>query len=168
MSSIVIDSDGLIKLAKAGLLEPLTRRHACWIAEAVYREVVQQGLRAGYSDARAVQDLLDRGMVKRRHKTPALRLPPDWPTHVLGAGEEATYRAFKVGRHAAILTDDRAFLRYLERGGAPYVTPAAALVRLYETHTLSVRGAQEGLERLRPLIRPDAYWAARASLERKT
>lgn len=38
---------------------------------------------------------------------------------------------------------------------------------LHETHVLSGPGAREALERLRPLIRPDAFWAARASLARK-
>lgn len=165
MSSIVLDSDGLIKLAKAGVLEVLARRHTCWLADAVYRETVAGPLREEHAEARHIQALLDRGLLRRRRKTPAVRLPADWPEHALGAGEEATYRLFLAGRHALVLTDDRAFLRYLDRHDVPCTTPAAALVRLRETGAVSRPGALDALTRLRPLIRRDVYWTTLHLLE---
>ena len=168
MSSIVLDSDGLIKVAKAGLLEALAGRFSCLIAEEVYHEVVVAGIRDGHAEAAEIEALLHSGAIKRPPIAPRGRLPSDWPSGVLGSGEEGTYRLFKGESNRVILTDDRAFLRYLGRRGDACLTPTAALVRLHELGVVTPASGLLALDRLKPLVRADAYLFAKSLLEKKT
>ena len=43
MYKVVFDADGLIKLAKSGLLEKITKLIKCTMPEDVYIEVVERG-----------------------------------------------------------------------------------------------------------------------------
>ncbi len=43
MGVFVLDSDGLIKLAKSSIIEHLLKRFSCFISSAVYEEVVTRG-----------------------------------------------------------------------------------------------------------------------------
>ena len=51
---VVFDSDGLIKLAKAGALERVLEAWTCLVPRAVYVETVERGLEAAYPDAAAI------------------------------------------------------------------------------------------------------------------
>jgi hypothetical protein len=48
---VVLDSDGLIKLAKAGALQHVIEAWMCFVPRAVYVETVERGLEAAYPDA---------------------------------------------------------------------------------------------------------------------
>ncbi len=63
-----------------------------------------------------------------------------------------------------VVTDDRAFLKALREAGLPHVTSALALVELARSGVLTLQDAGAGLERLRPTIRQEQYYAAEAYL----
>ena len=56
--TVVLDSDGLIKLAKAGILEVAVNAWNCLVPQAVYAETVEGGLQAAYPDALAIREVL--------------------------------------------------------------------------------------------------------------
>ena len=52
---VVLDSDGLITLAKAGALERVVESWTCLVPRAVYVEIVERCLEAAYPDAQAIR-----------------------------------------------------------------------------------------------------------------
>lgn len=50
MSKLVFDSDGLIKLQKAGVLKMLATSHECLVPKKVYEESVERGKAELYGD----------------------------------------------------------------------------------------------------------------------
>lgn len=161
--TIVLDSDGLIKLAKAGILAVAIRAWRCLIPEAVYAETVERGIRAGYPDAEAIREALPPTIVRARVRHPrATALLGQ--KRGLGAGEREALHLFLTVQADAIVSDDAAFVAMLVRTGCPYLLPASVLVRLTQQGHLEPGAAREALERMRPLIRPEVYQAARADL----
>lgn len=66
----VRDSDGLIKLAKAGALEVVIKVWRCLIPQAVYAETIERGIRPGYPDALATREALPPSIVGSRVRPP--------------------------------------------------------------------------------------------------
>ena len=167
---VVCDADGLIKLAKAGILEAFARRVDLLVAPTVYREAVEEGKARGHPDAWEIEQVLrEHGRIlqpprggRTRPQTPEAPAIEALP---LGAGERETWVVFVREKADAVLSDDRGFLHALEAQGIPYLTPAAALVGLARQGTLSRSEALRALERLRPWIRREQYEAARRDLE---
>lgn len=159
--TVVLDSDALIKLGKAGLLRAATRAWRCLVPDEVYPETVVRGLREAHPDADEIAALFSRGLerVRVRRRAAGLRLGSG-----LGAGERAAATLMLQARADCVITDDRAFLRELRRVGLPHVTPALAAVELFRSGALSPQEALASLERLRPMVRHDRREAARTDL----
>jgi hypothetical protein len=160
---VVLDSDGLIKLAKAGALERVLEAWTCFVPRAVYTETVERGLEAAYPDAEAIRQALPTATIR----------PPAWHPRAaallrgkrgLGPGEQGALHLFFRARADAIVTDDAAFVAMLARAGLRYLLPALVLLRLVEEQRLASAEALDHLERMRPFIRSDVYGAARQSL----
>ena len=167
---VVCDADGLIKMAKAGILEAFARRVDLLVAPRVYQEAVEEGKARGYPDAWEIERILqEHGHVLQPPRRGRKRPPEEQAINALplGAGEKETLAAYVRERADVVLSDDRAFLHALEAQGVPYLTPAAALVLLARQRegTLSREEALQALERLRPWIRREQYEAARRDLE---
>lgn len=54
----MLDSDGLIKLAKAEVLEAVAKSWTCVIPQAVYEETVERGKKAAYPDATRIEQII--------------------------------------------------------------------------------------------------------------
>lgn len=160
---VVLDSDGLIKLAKAGALERVLEAWTCIVPRAVYVETVERGLEAAYPDAQAIRQVLP---------SAAIRPPARHPRAVallkrkrgLGPGEQGALHLFFRARAEAIVTDDAAFVAMLAGAGLRYLVPALVLVRLVQEQRLESAEALDYLERMRPYIRAEVYRAARQNL----
>jgi hypothetical protein len=163
---LVVDADGLIKLAKAGLIEALVRHADVVVAPEVWREVVEVGGQRGHDDALVVAGLADQVLVQVP-RTAAARSLPETAAR-LGAGERATWALWLDRSAHAIVSDDRAFLTMLGAGGVPFLTPGAVVVRLVELGAVTLDEAREALERLRPFIREGQYLVVREALTKAT
>lgn len=161
---VVLDSDGLIKLAKAGILEVLVKAWDCLIPQAVYAETVERGIQAAYPDALAIRELLHPSMVRPRvrHPRAAMLLKQK---RGLGQGEQEALHLFFTVQADAIISDDAAFVTVVDQAGLRYLPPALVLVQLAHQGQLALQAALEGLERMRPFIRPEVYQATRTDLE---
>jgi hypothetical protein len=156
---LVLDSDGLIKLAKAGALE---RAIAAWtwlVPEAVYAETVERGLEAAYPDALAIRQALPLSAVRPRTRHPRATALLEG-RHGLGPGEREALHLFFAARANVIVTDDAAFVGILARAGVGYLLPAMVLVRLTKEGHFGPPEALDSLERMRPFIRAEVFRAA--------
>ena len=161
---VVLDSDGLIKLAKADTLEVVLKAWDCLVPRAVYAETVERGIRAAYPDALAIREVLQpeavRPMVHHPRATLLLRQKRN-----LGRGEEEALHLFFRARAHAIISDDAAFVTVLDQAGVPYLPPALVLIELARHRHVEPRAALKALERMRPLIRSEIYRVTRSNLE---
>lgn len=161
---VVLDSDGLIKLAKADILEVVLKAWRCLVPQAVYVETVERGIQAVYPDALAIREVLHsrtvRPMVHHPRATMLLQ-----QKRGLGRGEQEALHLFFRARAHAIISDDAAFLTVLDQAGVPYLPPALVLLELAHRGQIEPRAALKGLERMRSLIRPEIYRMARSNLE---
>jgi hypothetical protein len=161
---VVLDSDGLIKLAKADALETLVKAWNCIVPQAVYSETVERGVRAAHPDAAVIRDVLSIPMVRPHvHHSRAARLLGQ--KRRLGRGEQEALHLYFAMRADGIITDAAAFVGLLERADLPYLPPPLVLVQLASQAQLELHAAVQALERMRPFVRREVYHAARADLE---
>ncbi|MGH7340467.1 MAG: hypothetical protein ACREKH_08260 [Candidatus Rokuibacteriota bacterium] len=156
---VVLDSDGLIKLAKAGALERVVSAWTCLVPRAVYVETVERGLETAYPDAQTIRLALPSATDRRTARHPrAAALLQD--KRGLGRGEQEALHLFFAARGDAIVTDDAAFVAMLASAGLRYLVPALVLVRLVQEQHFEPAEALDCLERMRPFIRAEVYRAA--------
>jgi predicted nucleic acid-binding protein len=160
---VVLDSDGLIKLAKADILEVVFKAWDCLVPRAVYVETVERGIRAAYPDALVIREVLQPQAVRPMVRHPRATLLLQQKRN-LGRGEQEALHLFFRARAHTIISDDAAFVTVLDQAGVPYLPPALVLVELVHHQQLEPRAALEGLERMRVLIRPEIYRMARSKL----
>lgn len=156
---VVLDSDGLIKLAKAGVLDRVVSAWECFVPRAVYAETVERGARSGYPDAFIIRQAL-----LPSHVRPHVRNPQAAALlqrkRGLGRGERDALHLFCAAGADAIITDDLSFTTFLEHANLDCLPPALVLVQLANEGQLSSKRALEALERMRPFIRSAVYRAA--------
>lgn len=161
---VVLDSDGLIKLAKSGILDVVVKAWECLIPRAVYAETVERGIQAAYPDALAIRDQLHPSMVRPRVRHPRATILLK-QKRGLGQGEQEALRLFFAVQADALVSDDAAFITLVDQADLRYLPPALVLVQLAHQGQLALQSAQEGLEQMRPFIRPEVYQITRADLE---
>jgi len=164
---LVLDADGLIKLAKISLLKALLRRFDCFISEEVFREAVVVGKMRLREDAFLVEKLVEEGLLKvmRAEKAPKASAMLERATG-LGEGEKSTLRLFFNLNARAIVTDDLRFIKLLKRRSLPFITSAGAILLLYGERAISKSEALKYLNKLKPYISVKDYLAAKRWLER--
>jgi len=167
---VVIDSDGLIKLAKAGVLEKVAGAWDFYIPQAVYEETVERGKEEAYPDAEEIERIIQgqgRGHVRppSREHPRAKGILALAGAKSLGRGEQETLHLFFAEEADVIISDDRAFLAVLERAALPYLPPALALVELARRKGIGIEEAVEALEKMKRLIKAEVYQCAREDLE---
>jgi hypothetical protein len=163
--TVVLDSDGLIKLAKCGALAPLARAWRCFIPRAVYCETVERGKQESYPDAAEIERIVAEKMEIRwvaRHPQAEKILAG---RRSLGVGEREALRLYFALPADGIVSDHVAFLELLREMGLPGWPPAAVLVALASEGHLSAPEAFESLEKLKGLIKPEVYREALEDLK---
>lgn len=141
----MLDSDCLIKLAKAGVLDALLKNAICFVPQEVFEEVVIVGKRLLYKDAEEISRIVEQGRIRV--------VPIVCQAHpALGKGEVAAKElAIKIAADA-VLSDDQRFLSELESEGIAFMNSAHAIVWLKETKSVTRNEALIMMERLRPFI----------------
>jgi len=160
---VVLDSDGLIKLAKSGILAQVIREWHCLVPQAVYEETVERGKQEAYPDAEEIERLVHGHVKPLRENEQAEAILVQ--ARALGRGEQEALHLFFNERADVIITDDRAFLAVLKRAGLPALPPALALVELARFGGIQLAEAESALEMMKGLIRQEVYQLARRDLE---
>lgn len=158
-----MDSDCLVKLAKAGAKEAVIAAMTVHITPLVKKETVDDAQGKGYQDAWLIRENIGAGKL-RIAKAPRQRPP----TVSAVNGESETAALFKRGGYDAIASDDQRFLRKLEAANIPCLTPGACVAYVYRNGKIERNGALVMLEALRPLISREEYAVTRLFLEEKS
>ena len=156
---LVLDADALIKLNFGAVLDRVVATFPCVVPQAVYAEVVIEGMARDYPDAKAIGDVLASGAgiapdVRERRYDPTL-----------GAGELAILNPLPTMEDATVVSDDRQFCGHLTRERIPFLSPVNLVVVLAKEGVLTGEEANQALDRLRPATRDSAYWQARNDID---
>lgn len=153
----MLDSDCLIKLTKAGVLDALLKSSACFVPQEVFEEVVIVGKRLFYKDAEEISRIVEQGRIRV--------VPVVCQAHPsLGKGEVAAKElAVKIAADA-VLSDDQRFLSELESEGIAFMNSTHAIVWLKETKSVTRDEALIMMERLRQFISEGSHQTAIAMI----
>jgi len=155
---ILMDSDCLIKLTKAGLKEDICQHYEVVIPVIVKKEVVDAGKSKGVSDAEVIDKNLQKGIIQVIGKESL--------THM--KGDQALIELYKRGQHHAIATDDGKLIRFLRSTGIPYILPGLLIYSLFRRNIISKEKGMKWLKELSALISEDEFSMVRFLLEEKT
>lgn len=158
MNKIVLDSDGLIKLAKSGVLEKVLDAFECFVTKDVFKEVVEEGKRLAFDDAFIIDRHVSAKKLgarkHRKHKTASELLRKG---KNLGAGEASSLHLFYNLGASAIVSDDQTFLSLLEKCDVPFVIPADMIHKAYESGRIDKNEALGALDNIKPFVRDDVF-----------
>ncbi|MBI2076295.1 MAG: hypothetical protein HYT72_03560 [Candidatus Aenigmarchaeota archaeon] len=154
MITFVLDTDGLIKLTKSGVMEELAKYRKCLITQDVFNEAVKQGKERLYEDAYAIEDLIDRKLL-------SVEKINFEEINNLGKGEASSLAIYKKKRCNAIITDDRKFLSVLEEQRIPFIMPVDVILGLLKRRKITTKMAFEALEKMKLFIREELYTKAK-------
>ena len=113
MNTIVLDSDALIKLTKAGCLGKILGTIDCFISNKVYEETVINGMKRFYEGAFQIDGLVREGKLKIEEIRNNEMAQNILEGSKLGKGESSTPHLFFNMNASAIISDDKAFLNIL-------------------------------------------------------
>ena len=153
MIKFVLDADGIIKLAKASVLESLTRFAKCTITKQVYKEV-SKGKEKMYEDAFIIEGLVKKGKMK---------ISPVNYENIdgLASGECSTLALFHKLKADSIISDDRKFLSLLNSREIHFIIPTDIITLLSTKHHISVIEAISALEKIRSFVHEENYTSAK-------
>jgi len=155
-----MDSDGLIKLQKAGVLKLMASRCECIIPEAVYKESVEDGKRGLYEDAFLIEEIVEEDIkkIKVSDQNEELKKIDEGKLESLGEGEKEVFQLYFQVKADAIISDDRAFLSTIDRfRNVEYFTPCNTIYIMYKKGMITKKVSLMGLNQIKDLVRTDVY-----------
>lgn len=155
---ILMDSDCLIKLTKAGLKEEVCKQFEVTIPYAVKKEVVDIGKSKGLPDAELVEKNIENDFIHITGKGSSVHLK----------GDQALIEIFKRGQYDLIATDDAKLTRLLKSIAIPYILPGLLICFLFQRGFVNKATALNWLEKLSDLISEDEYSMTKFLLEEKS
>lgn len=159
---IVMDSDCLIKLTKAGAKEAVTLAMKVYIPSMVKKETVDEVKERGYQDALTIEENIEKKVLKvvKNRRNSFVKVPGT-------KGEMEAVALYSEGGYDAIASDDRRFLKKLDAAEIPYMTPTACVLYLYQSGKVGKSEVLRLLGRMRPFISGEEYRIALFYLEGK-
>ena len=154
---ILMDSDCLIKITKAGLKETVCDNFSVAIPSIVEKEVVREGIKKECADAFAVKE----NIIAKR-----LKIVTD-KKNVYKNGDNAVIGHYHSKKYDTIATDDAKLIRRLKSLGIPFLLPGLIIHWLNKRGLINKEESSRSLERLRPFISNDEYSVVRLLLEEK-
>lgn len=159
---LILDSDALIKLNRAGALHRVAQVYDCVIPVAVYKESVEDALEV-YPDAAEIRDIINNRIeVVKAEPFQGIAAPS-----AFGPGEIEILMLVTpttimpiTGDEATVVTDDVRFLRYLAAFGVNFMVPSSVIVTMRQQNLLSHEETISILESLRPIISANEYLTA--------
>jgi len=158
---VLLDADALLKLTRAGAKELVVSAFSVVVPMEVIVEAVEEGKRAGHSDALVVEENVRRGRI-----AVASDLDASSTASVLRSpGDRSILEHSLHGGFAAVVTDDGALLRHLKALGVSATVPAGLLLAAGRRKRRPASELRELLEALRPHISSEEYVTYLLTLE---
>ncbi len=154
---LVMDSDSLIKLTKAGAKEIVLNNIEICIPPSVMKETI--GSKDRFPDALKIHKNIDRGLLK-------IKNPPNSSfVKSLGIkGGEAQVLMLHESS-SAISSDDAKFLNLLDNLNIPYLTPASIIVFLQKKGVIRKDESRKLLGNLKEFVSEEEYHLAMDEVE---
>jgi len=165
MTKLIFDSDGLIKLVKAGCFQKLPNYFTCLISNEVYEETVLKGMERLYEDAFQIEELVKKKMLKVEKVKNNKKAQSILENSKVGKGETSILYIFFNINADVIISDDRVFLKILHQNNIPFIIPIDLIIRLYELKIISKEEAMDGLIEMKPYVNKNGFNNAKANLE---
>ena len=152
MYNFIFDSDALIKLTKSGLLDVICNYYNCITTNEIKNECVDEGKKRLYKDALKIEQFINKKLLsvielKRRGKI----------SEKLGKGEISAVNLYFQEKNSTIITDDSAFIRYLQENNIKFFVPADLILLMKISNKIDKRTALNYLEHIRAFIRVEVY-----------
>jgi rRNA maturation endonuclease Nob1 len=154
---LVIDSDALIKLTKAGAKEVVLNNIKAYIPPSVMNETT--GEKEKFPDALKIYENINKGLLKVKK--------PDRSSFVKSLGIKGG-EAEVLMLHdslSAISSDDGKFLNLLENLNIPYLTPASIIIYLLKKKVIKEEEAKKYLMNLKEMVSDEEYHLAMDEVE---
>ena len=153
---ILMDSDCLIRLTKAGLKDVVCRHFRIFIPAVVKMEVVDAGKQHQCSDATIVEQNIqdERILIATSRQS-------------YENGDSALISLFSGKKYDAVATDDSKLTRKLKAADIPFVLPGIILFVLFQKNKITHNEAIRSLEKLSEFISEDEFSTVSILLEKK-
>lgn len=152
MYKFILDSDALIKLTKAGMLEDVCRHYNCIVTTEVKNEAVDEGKRRLHQDALKIEYLINKKSLKIKDPKTSRKTKEN-----LGKGEMSAASLYFEERNRVIVTDNSAFIKYLEENNIKFSIPADLALLMKVENKIDRKTALIYLEKMKDLIKEDVY-----------
>lgn len=152
MYKFILDSDALIKLAKSEALEKLCHCYRCIITNEVKTECVDEGKKRLHKDALEIEELINKKLLKIVELKKSTKIKGN-----LGRGEASAVQLYFQEKNGRIITDDWAFIRYLEENNIRFSVPADLILLMKNSNKIDKKTALKHLEKMRQFIQEDVY-----------
>lgn len=152
MYKFVLDSDALIKLTKLGILEQICNHYNCIIATEVKIECVDEGKKGLHKDALKIEEFINKNLLRVINLKRARKIQEN-----LGKGETSTVNLYFQEKNSVIVTDDSAFIRYLEENNIKFLIPADLILLMKISNKIDKKTALKYLEKMKNFIREEVY-----------
>ncbi len=153
---ILMDSDCLIKLTKAGLKDVVCRHFKVFIPAVVKLEVVDAGKQHQCSDATIVEQNIQDEKITIATSRQSYE-----------NGDSALVSLFEGKIYDAVATDDSKLTRKLKAADIPFLLPGIILFVLFQKNKITLQEAIRSIEKLSDFISEDEFSTVRILLENK-
>lgn len=162
---VIMDSDSLIKLARAKVKEIVVENVDAYIPPKVLEETVTIPKKEGFPDAFLIEENLDKGLLSIREINEDHHIEEMVTSLGMGYGEADVFRLYKSGGFDAISSDDRKFLKIIDALDLPYLTPTALIVYLFNKDVFTKDDAMSYLNNLKEMVSDEEYYLAIKEVE---
>lgn len=152
MYKFVMDSDALIKLTKSGIIEEICHHYYCIITPEVKNECVEEGKKRLYDDALKIEGLINKNLLKIVESKESVKIKNNF-----GKGEISTLNIYFQEKNSFIVTDDSAFITYLEENDIKFFISADLIFLMKVSNKIDKKTALNYLEKIREFIREEVY-----------
>lgn len=152
MYKFIVDSDALIKLTKAGILKKICYHYNCVITTEVKNECVDEGKKRLYKDALRIEEFINKKLLRVTKVERITKIKEN-----LGKGEMSTVNLYFQEKNRIIITDDSAFIKYLEENNIKFFIPADLLLLMKHSKKIDKKTALGYLEKIKNFVREEVY-----------
>ena len=152
MYKLLLADDALIKLAKSDILGQICHHYDCIITAEIKNECVDEGKKRLYEDALKIEELINKKLLKITDLKKAIKIKENF-----GKGEISAVNLYFQEKNSIIITDDSAFIKYLEDRDIRYLIPAGIIILMRISNKIDKKNALNYLEKIKEFIREEVY-----------
>lgn len=152
MYNLILDSDALIKLTQSEIITKLCSVFDCIITDAIKKETVDEGKKRFYPDADIIEELIKNRLLKIKNPEKLIKIEEEF-----GEGELSVLSLYKNGKNHIIISDDHAFIRYLEKENIDFLVPADLILLLKKFRKISLKESLYYLDKMKVFIKEEIY-----------